>query len=205
MAVICGRWSKDIADFRLPIVDLKFGCGIQIGNRKSKMICPSCGYDNIEGVDRCEECVTPLLSLDVPRAEATKGLARSVMKDDLRQIEQEFLGVSPNSPAIEVIRKMKETRLGCALVLEDGKLVGIFTERDVLNKLTGKKATDQRTAVKVLMSANPETLHETDSVATALNKMSMGRYRHIPLQKSDGGYSVTSIKHVLKYIAKANW
>ena len=169
------------------------------------MICPSCGYDNIEGVDRCEECVTPLLSLDVPRAEATAGLARSVMEDDLRQIEQEFLGVSPDTPAIEVIRKMKETRLGCALVLEDGKLVGIFTERDVLNKLTGKKAPADTTAVKDLMSANPETLHETDSVATALNKMSMGHYRHIPVQKSDGAYSVTSIKHVLKYIAKANW
>src|SRR5947208_3920718 len=172
--------------------------------RSEAMICPSCGYDNIEGVDRCEECVTSLFNLNEPQA-GSEGLARSVMKDDLRQLEQEFLGVSPDTPAIEVIRKMKETRLGCALVLEDGKLVGIFTERDVLNKLTGKKATDQRTAVKVLMSANPETLHETDSVATALNKMSMGRYRHIPVQKSDGGYSVTSIKHVLKYIAKGNW
>src|SRR5213594_2840555 len=169
------------------------------------MICPSCGYDNIEGVDRCEECVTPLLSLDVPRAAAKAGLARSVMEDDLRQLEQEFLGVSPDTPAIEVIRKMKEARLGCALVLDDGKLVGIFTERDILNKLTGKKASVGTTAVKDLMSANPETLRETDSVATALSKMSMGRYRHIPVQKADGTYTVTSIKHVLKYIAKEEW
>jgi CBS domain-containing protein len=55
------------------------------------------------------------------------------------------------------------------------------------------------------MSPNPETLRETDSVATALNKMSMGRYRHIPVIKSDGTYSVTSIKHVLRYIAKEDW
>ena len=169
------------------------------------MICPSCGYDNLEGVDRCEECMTPLLSLDVPRAEATEGLARSVMEDDLRQLEQEFLGVSPDTPAVEVIRKMKEARLGCALVLDDGKLVGIFTERDILNKLTGKKASVGTTAVKDLMSADPETIRETDSVATALSKMSMGRYRHIPVQKTDGAYSVTSIKHVLKYIAKEDW
>ena len=39
----------------------------------------------------------------------------------------------------------------------------------------------------------------------AVNKMSMGRYRHIPVRKADGSYSVTSIKHVLKYIAKAEW
>jgi CBS domain-containing protein len=55
------------------------------------------------------------------------------------------------------------------------------------------------------MSPNPEFLNETDSVATAVNKMSMGRYRHIPIYKGDGTYSVTSIKHVLKYIAKEEW
>jgi CBS domain-containing protein len=169
------------------------------------MICPSCNHDNLEGVDRCEECLTPLFNRDGANVDGPEGLARSVMEDDLNQIEQEFLGVAPETPAIEVIRKMKEARLGCALVLDNGKLLGIFTERDVLNKLTGKDAATDQTAVKHLMSADPETLHETDSVGTALNKMSMGRYRHIPVERSDGSYSVTSIKHVLKYISKADW
>jgi len=168
------------------------------------MICPSCSHDNVSGTDRCEECLTPLFDLDTPRADR-EGLSRSVMEDDLRQLEQEFLGVSPDASATEVIEKMKESRVGCALVLDDGKLIGIFTERDLLNKLTGKKATSPTTAIRELMSANPETLQETDSVATAVNKMSMGRYRHIPVRKADGTYSVTSIKHVLKYIAKAEW
>jgi hypothetical protein len=44
-----------------------------------------------------------------------------------------------------------------------------------------------------------------DSGAAPLNKMSMGRYRHIPVKKADGTYSVTSIKQVIKYIAKAEW
>jgi CBS domain-containing protein len=168
------------------------------------MICPSCGHDNTEGVDRCEECLTPLFNRGLSQAESA-GLGRSVMEDDLRQLEQEFLGVSPETSADVVIDRMKAARVGCALVLDNGKLVGIFTERDLLNKLTGKKASPRDTAVKELMSANPETLHETDSVATAVNKMSLGRYRHIPVRKADGTYSVTSIKHVLKYIAKAEW
>lgn len=169
------------------------------------MFCPSCGHDNIEGVDRCEECMTPLLSLDVPRADSSEGLARSVMEDKLSQIDQEFLGVAPDAAVSDVIKKMKQAGLGCALVLDQGNLVGIFTERDLLNKLTGKAAQTQSTAVRELMSANPEILRDTDSVATALNKMSMGRYRHIPVRKADGSYCVTSIKHVLKYIAKAEW
>ena len=169
------------------------------------MFCPSCGHDNIEGVDRCEECMTPLLSLDVPRADSSVGLARSVMEDNLSKLDQEFLGVAPDAPISDVINKMKQAGLGCALVLDQGELVGIFTERDLLNKLTGKKANPDAAKVKDLMSHNPEVLRETDSVATALNKMSMGRYRHIPVRKADGSYSVTSIKHVLKYIAKAEW
>lgn len=169
------------------------------------MFCPSCGYDNIEGVDRCEECMTPLLTLDVPRPDSTEGLARSVMEDKLAQLEQEFLAVAPDAAVTEVIKQMKAAGLGCALIIDQGELVGIFTERDLLNKLTGKAAHPQSIAVRDLMSANPEVLRDTDSVATALNKMSMGRYRHIPVRKTDGSYCVTSIKHVLKYIAKAEW
>lgn len=169
------------------------------------MLCPSCGYDNIEGADRCDECLTSLYNLDVPRADSAEGLARSVMEDDLSKLEQEFLGVTSDTAVVDVIDRMREAHVGCALVIDDGKLIGIFTERDVLNKLTGKNARASTTAISQLMSGNPEVLHETDSVATALNKMSLGRYRHIPVQKADGSYGVTSIKHVLKYIAKEDW
>jgi len=169
------------------------------------MLCPSCGYDNIEGADRCDECLTSLRNLDVPRADGAQGLARSVMEDDLRELEQEFLGITSDTPAIDAVMKMRDSRLGCALVIDKGKLVGIFTERDILNKLAGRKALSPTTAVRELMSPNPESLRETDSVATALSKMSLGRYRHIPVRKADGSYAVTSIKHVLKYIAKEEW
>jgi signal-transduction protein with cAMP-binding, CBS, and nucleotidyltransferase domain len=168
------------------------------------MICPSCSYDNIEGADRCEECMTSLLNLDVPQA-GSEGLASSVMEDNISDLDQEFLGVTPETSALDVIGKMKAAGVGCALVLEGGKLVGIFTERDLLNKLTGKDAMSDNTPVKDLMSPDPEFLSERDSVATAVNKMSIGRYRHIPVCRADGSYSVTSIKHVLKYIAKADW
>jgi CBS domain-containing protein len=168
------------------------------------MICPSCGHDNIEGADRCEECVTSLLNLDVPRAER-EGPASSVMEDDISRLEQEFLNVSPDTTALEVIGKMKASGLGCALVLDNGNLVGIFTERDLLNKLTGPGAISNQIAVKELMTVNPDFLSDRESIAIAVNKMSMGRYRHIPVRNADGSYSITSIKHVLKYIAKAEW
>src|SRR5438132_1436996 len=51
------------------------------------MLCPSCGYDNMEGADRCEECLTPLFNRGLPRVES-EGLARSVMEDDVSRLDE---------------------------------------------------------------------------------------------------------------------
>ena len=181
---------------------------IRIPKSETLMICPSCGHENIEGTDRCENCLASFRDLDVPRADTAAGLARSVMEDDLRQLDQEeTLFVTPDTPAIEVVRRMKAAHTGCALVIDTraNRLKGIFTEHDVLTKMTGARSGSDHVEVKDLMSPNPETLRETDSIAAALNKMSLGRYRHIPVVKNDGGYSVASIKSVLKYIAREDW
>jgi CBS domain-containing protein len=170
------------------------------------MLCPSCGHENIEGSDRCDNCMTSLQKLDVPGPDGARGLARSVMEDNLGQLEQEAtVAVPPNTPALEVVRQMLSARAGCALVVDADKLVGIFTEHDVLHRLFGEAASPRDVAVRELMSPNPESLRESDSVAAALSKMSLGRYRHIPVAGKDGSYSVTSIKSVLKYIARKDW
>jgi CBS domain-containing protein len=170
------------------------------------MNCPACGAENIDGSDRCENCLAPFRDLDVPGPESAKGLARSVMEDNLGRLDFESpIAVTPETPALDVIGLMKRENSGCALVLDGPRLAGIFTEHDVLRKMTGANACPPATPVRDLMSPNPETLHEQDSVAAALHKMSTGRYRHIPVRKGDGSYTVTSIKSVLKYIAEADW
>jgi CBS domain-containing protein len=170
------------------------------------MNCPSCGHENIDGIDRCENCLAPFRQLDIPSAEAAEGLARSVMEDNLGQLDlDQTTSVAPDTLALDVAQLMKNSNSGCALVVDGGKLVGIFTEHDVLKKLTGAGKDLATVTVKELMSPNPETLNERDSVAEALNKMSLGRYRHIPFVRSDGSHAIASIKSVLKYIAREDW
>src|SRR6266513_4828081 len=97
------------------------------------MNCPSCGHENIDGIDRCENCLAPFRQLDIPSADAAEGLARSVMEDNLGQLDQDQpVFVAPGTPASEVARLMKNSNSGCALVVDGKKLVGIFTEHDVL-------------------------------------------------------------------------
>ena len=113
------------------------------------MNCPSCGHENIDGTDRCDNCMTSLRDLDVPRADSAEGLARSVMEDNLGRLEQEeTVTVVPATPVLDVVRLMKRANSGCALVVDDGKLAGIFTEHDVLRKMTGAEARSSTTAVK---------------------------------------------------------
>jgi CBS domain-containing protein len=170
------------------------------------MICPDCGHDNIEGMDRCENCMKPLRDLDVPRSEATAGLVRSVMEDDLKQLlEDATLSVSSSMPVEEVVRRMKEDASGCALIVDDGKLAGIFTEHDVLCKLGAAQDEVLQSPISELMTLHPDALKETDSVAAALNKMAVGRYRNVPVQREGGDYGLLSIRHVLKYIAQEDW
>src|SRR5215210_4737958 len=120
------------------------------------MICPDCGHDNIEGMDRCENCMKPLRDLDVPRSDATAGLVRSVMEDDLRKLlEDTPLSVPSNTPVKEVIRRMKEEMVSCALAVDDGKLAGIFTEHDVLCKLAGAKEDALEAPISELMTLHP--------------------------------------------------
>ncbi len=170
------------------------------------MNCPACGHENIDGTDRCESCLAPFRDLDVPRPDSAEGLARSVMEDNLGQLEQEeTVTVGLDTSTLEVVKRMKQSNSGCALVLDRGKLAGIFTEHDVLRKMTGENAKLETAAIKEMMSPNPEFLHERDSVAAAVNKMSTGRYRHIPVERADGSYTVASAKSVLKYIAQEDW
>jgi CBS domain-containing protein len=175
------------------------------------MNCPSCGYENIDGIDRCENCLAPFRQLDIPSADAAEGLARSVMEDNLGRLDREApVCVTPDTSALEAARVMKNANSGCALVVDGKKLVGIFTEHDVLLRMIDSPgdlgaASADSVPVRELMSTNPETLDEEDSVAEALKKMSLGRYRQIPFKKSDGSYSIASIKSVLKYIAQEDW
>ncbi len=94
--------------------------------------------------------------------------------------------VQPDAKIAEVIAVMNEGSCGCALVVQDDLLIGIFTERDVLTKVAGSGAQTQTTAVRDLMTTSPDTLPEDATVAFALNRMSVEGYRHIPILDEDG-------------------
>ncbi len=149
----------------------------------------------------------PLRDLDVPRADATSGLVRSVMEDELGSLERkEFVAARVDENVGDVLRRMKESNVSCALVLEgEEELAGIFTLQDALRKVGVDSSRAETLPVREVMTPKPEALRETDSVAAAFNKIAVGGFRHVPLITETGGYRILSVEHLLDYIAHQDW
>lgn len=111
--------------------------------------------------------------------------------------------VEPQVAALEAITVMQQERIGCVLVVRGGKLKGIFTERDVLTRVVGRGVDPAKTPVRKVMTADPESLRPTDSIAYALNKMGLGDYRHIPLvDKAQSPVGIISVKDIVNYLVR---
>lgn len=162
------------------------------------MKCPACDFENIEGSDVCDECGTSLTETQVKWRMARSGdrsISDSIGKAGMRTA----IVVKPETPVSEVVREMRDRHRGCALIQENGKLVGLFTRRDVLHRVAKPGADLTQLEIRHVMSPSPEMLKEADTIGFALNKMSMGNYRHVPIVREDGSFSVFSVRDALRY------
>jgi len=112
------------------------------------------------------------------------------------------LVVDASTPLGRVLQLMREDNRGAALVVSDGTLIGIFTERDVLMKVAGSPMDLDHTAVSQLMTVGPITLPADTSVAFALNKMLIEGFRHIPLvDDHNRPIGVVSMRDLIDYLS----
>ncbi|MCA9119626.1 MAG: CBS domain-containing protein [Planctomycetaceae bacterium] len=111
----------------------------------------------------------------------------------------EPLCVPVDSPVRETLHAMKEKRRSAVLVCKGEKLAGIFTERDALKLM--EPGADLDVPVGQLMTSDPETIADSDTVGEAIGKMSRGGYRRLPMVDPEGrpkGFvTVASILHYL--------
>lgn len=114
---------------------------------------------------------------------------------------QPVIAASPHDSLRTVIGVMAEKRVGCLLIIENGQLVGVFSERDVLLKVATSGVDIDATPVGKLMTRNPETLQQDDGLVYALHQMALGGYRHIPLLNAEGvPVAVVSMRDIVGYI-----
>jgi CBS domain-containing protein len=103
----------------------------------------------------------------------------------------------------DAVQTMLVRRQAGVLVIDDaGRLVGIFTERDVLTRVVGKDLDARRTPLAAVMTRNPEALTALDRVAYAVHCMSVAGYRTIPLVDPEGRpIAVVTVSDVVRWLA----
>lgn len=112
----------------------------------------------------------------------------------------EAITVAPTDTIRKAIEVMVAHRVGCVLVVDGAKVVGIFTERDVLTRIVAKGIAQDR-PVTDAMTPDPLVLHPTDPVVLLLNRMVDGGYRHIPIVGAQGQpLAVASVRAVVEWI-----
>jgi CBS domain-containing protein len=140
-----------------------------------------------------------LSGLDEPTRPDRRALDQERIREPIRLLGPRTpLCLSPDATLSDAIRLMREHHVGCVLAVEDDRLVGILTERDLLLKLEGG---DLSQPVRDLMTPDPEVLHPDDPIVYALHRMSVGGYRHVPLV-DEGGRPVgmVSVKDIVHYV-----
>ncbi len=93
--------------------------------------------------------------------------------------------VTADTPVRRAVELMVENNIGGVVITEDGKVVGIFSERDVLNRVADDFKTMENKPVREVMTEDPSVVYRTDTPARAMNLMATGGFRHVPVVDAD--------------------
>ena len=164
------------------------------------LVCPDCGHANLAGADACEECRQPLGAAG--SALPPSALRRTLLETTIGELQPALaLTVAPSDAVLAVIKKMRDRKVGSALVVEDDRLVGVFTERHIVTRLTGRPAGEvEGMTVSQAMSREPKSLREDDTLAFVVHRMAIDNVRHVPIDHPGHPLRFISVRRVLQFL-----
>lgn len=124
------------------------------------------------------------------------GKVREILKLKGRAV----FSVEPTITVYKAIEQMCDRNIGGLLIVENGKLVGIFTERDYARKLILKGKSSKDTMISELMTKDPITVTTDNTVDDCMNIISDKRIRHLPVVEDGHLVGMISIGDLVKHI-----
>lgn len=100
----------------------------------------------------------------------------------------------------EAVRLMAKRRIGALMIVEDGKLQGIFTERDAMVRIVAEGRDPDSTTLGEVMTADPQTIQASDSVLLALELMNKNGFRHLPVVEAGSLVGIVSIRDLYRNV-----
>jgi CBS domain-containing protein len=130
-------------------------------------------------------------------------LSRNLKVDSVSRLEPSApRTIDAAGTAADAVAAMREGNIGCLLVTEFGRVVGVFTERDLLMRVLAP-GHPLDTPIRRCMTPNPVTVAPKDSVRTAIKRMQKGGYRHLPVvDEEDRPLGILSARRVVHYLVE---
>jgi CBS domain-containing protein len=130
-------------------------------------------------------------------------LAKNLKIDSVSRLHPTApLRVEPTQTVGEAVALMRRERVGCVLVCQGDRVIGIFTERDLMRRVLAARKS-LALPVAECMTPNPAVAHPKDSVGSALRRMEEGGYRHLPVVDEAGRpVGVLSVKRIVHYLVE---
>jgi len=131
------------------------------------------------------------------------GLLEKLLHTPVRQLSyQTPLCLSIDTSLKKTISHMKDDNRDAVIVLDEDRLVGIFTERDVMLRLDHRNLDWHTVLLGTVMTKDPASISSRANVGTALQLMREGPFRHLPMTKDNGEVlAVLSIRSIISFIA----
>jgi CBS domain-containing protein len=125
-------------------------------------------------------------------------VSRTIIPDVVR--DQRLATLQSTATVKEAATLMAARRMGAVLVVDDGRLVGIVTERDIAVRVVAQGRDAASTKLAKMMTADPDTLKPNDTVRAALDLMARRGYRHLPVLKRGKLVGMVSIRDLYRSV-----
>lgn len=115
---------------------------------------------------------------------------------------QKLVTLNPSDTVFEAATEMALHMVGSVLVLDGEKLIGIFTERDLLNRVVAKGLEPKKTPLSEVMTKNVVTIDSNDTIESCYDRMQETRARHLPIKDGERVIGVVTMRNLLEWLWK---
>lgn len=127
----------------------------------------------------------------------------SMLREVAESKDQDVHSIAPNAMVADAVRNMQEHKVGALLVLDQERIAGIFTERDVLFRVVNDGLDPAATPVSQVMTKEPYSVAPSMTVEEAMREVTDRRVRHLPLIDGDQPVGMISSGDLTRWVVRA--